>query len=133
MNRVIRTLLIALCAWPVVAQAAPKTYLTGKLVSIKSPEVLLPLPFPSGQTMTFPIHPTYEFEIQQGEVVYIGYCQHRDYKAEWHVGDGVQFRMKKSNLYLRRPNGKEFRLEFLLEATLGPDGKPVTILSQRKR
>jgi len=123
---------MALCAWPVVAQAAPKAYLTGKLVSIKSPEVLLPLPFPSGQTMTFPIHPTYEFEIQQGEVVYIGYCQHRNYKAEWHVGDDVQFRMKKSNLYLRRPNGKEFRLEFLLEAKLGPDGKPV-ILSQQKR
>jgi len=130
MKRAIRTLLIAFCAWPVVAQAAPKIYLTGKLVSIKSPEVLLPLPFFS---VTFPINPTYEFEIQQCEVVYVGYCQHRDYKAEWHVGDEVQFRMKKSNLYLRRPNGKEFRLEFLLEATLGPDGKPVTILSQRKR
>ena len=83
--------------------------------------------------MQFPIHPTYQFEIQQGEVVYIGYCQNRDYKAEWHVGDDVQFRTKKNKLYLKRPNGKEFRLEFLLEAKLGPDGKPVTILSQRKR
>jgi hypothetical protein len=45
----------------------------------------------------------------------------------------MQFRTKKDKMYLKRPNGKEFGLEFLLQAKLGPDGKPVTILSQRKR
>ena len=88
---------------------------------------------PSGQTFSIPVHLSYQFEIHQGDAVFVGYCQKRDYKAEWHVGSDVQFRMKKDKLYLKRPNGKEFTLEFLLQAKLGPDGKPVTFLSQRKR
>ncbi len=38
-----------------------------------------------------------------------------------------------TEIYLKQQNGKEFTLEFLLEAKLGPDGEPLTILSQRKR
>jgi len=131
--RIATLLLLGAFAWPLTAHAAPKTYLAGKLLSIQSPEVVFPLPLPSGQTLPLPMHLSYRFEIQQGDVVYIGYCQKRDYKAEWHVGDDVRFRTRKDKMYLKRPNGKEFALEFLLTAKLGPDGKPVTILSQRKR
>jgi hypothetical protein len=131
--RIATLLLVAAFAWPLTAHAAPKTYLAGKLLSIQSPEVDSPLPLPSGQTLLLPMHLSYQFEIQLGDVVYVGYCQTREYKAEWHVGDEMQFRTKKDKMYLKRPNGKEFGLEFLLQAKLGPDGKPVTILSQRKR
>jgi hypothetical protein len=131
--RIATLLLVAAFAWPLTAHAAPKTYLAGKLLSIQSPEVDSPLPLPSGQTLLLPMHFSYQFEIQLGDVVYVGYCQTREYKAEWHVGDEMQFRTKKDKMYLKRPNGKEFGLEFLLQAKLGPDGKPVTILSQRTR
>jgi hypothetical protein len=112
--------------------ASQKTYEAGKLLSIKSPEVLLPIPVSPGQTFNWPMHFSYEFEIQQGDVVYIGYCQKSEYKAEWHVGDETQFRLVKDKIYLRRPNGKELRLVFLLQAKLGADGKPVTILKQKR-
>lgn len=113
--------------------ATQKTYEAGRLVSVQSPEVSIPIPLPSGQTLDWPMHFSYEFEIQQGDVVYIGYCQKSEYKAEWHVGDKTQFRLKKDKMYLKRPNGKELRLVFLLQAKLGADGKPITILKYKKR
>ena len=67
-----------------------------------------------------------------GDVVYVGYCKKQAYIAEWNVGDEVQFRTKNNKMYLKRPNGKEFTLEFMLQAKLGPDGKPQTIFNQRK-
>jgi hypothetical protein len=91
------------------------------------------MPLPSGQTLALPLHLTYQFEVQQTDIVYIGYCGKRDYKAELRVGDDVQFRLKEDKVYLKRPNGKEFMLEFLLQAKLGPDGKPITILGYKKR
>ena len=113
--------------------AEQKTYQTGKLLSVQSPETPFPLPLPSGQTLAIPAHLLYEFEVQAEDIVYIGYCQKRDYKAEWRVGNDVQFRLKKDKIYLRRPNGKEFALDFLLQAKLGADGKPITALSYKKR
>lgn len=79
------------------------------------------------------MHPFYEFEIHQGDVLYIGVCQKRDYKAEWRVRDDVHFRLQKDKIYLKRPNGKEFQLDFIMEAKLGPDGKPVSVVSHTKR
>ena len=69
-----------------------KTYEDGKLLSVNSPEVPLTIPplVPSGPTVTFPLHLSYHFEVQQGDVVYIGYCQKRDCKAEWRVGRGPE-------------------------------------------
>ena len=69
------------------------------------------------------MHLSYQFEIQLGDVVYVGYCQTRDYKAEWHVGDEVQFRTKKDKMYLKRPNGKEFGLEFSTASKTRPRWK----------
>ena len=131
-TRVAAYLVIAACSWQTIAYAAPKTYLTGTLLSIVSPESSVPLPLPSGQILPVPIHLRYQFEIQLADVVYVGYCQTRDYKAEWQVGKEVQFRMKKDKIYLKRANGKEFALQFLLQAKIGPDGKPVTIFGQHE-
>jgi hypothetical protein len=111
--------------------ASPKTYQTGKLLSVQSPETVIPMPLVLGPSL--PVHLSYQFEVQQGDIVYVGYCQRRDYKAEWRVGDDVQFRLRKDKMYLKRPNGKEFILIFLLQAKLGTDGKPVTIFSYKKR
>jgi len=69
----------------------------------------------------------------RGDIVYIGYCQKSEYKAEWRVGDETQFRLKKDKMYLKRPNGKELRLVFLLQAKVGADAKPITILKVHLR
>jgi len=113
--------------------ASQKTYEAGKLVSVESPEVSIPIPVGDGQTMDWPMHFNYKFEVQKGDVVYIGYCQKSAYKAEWHVGDDVDFRLNKDKMYLKRRNGKELTLVFLLEARLGPDGQPITVLKSKKR
>jgi hypothetical protein len=94
------------------------------------PEVILRMPAPS---MDLPMHLTFNFEIQQGDLVYVGSCRRQDYKSEWQVGQDVQFRLSKDKLYLRRPNGKEMSLVFLLQAKVGPDGKPMTILQYKKK
>ena len=131
--RIVLLLLAVVCLPLSLVCVAQRAYQTGKLLSVQSPESPFPLPLPSGQTLTVPVHMTYLFEVQEADIVYIGYCQKRDYKPEWRVGDDVQFRLKKDMMYLKRPNGKEFTLDFLLQAKLGPDGKPLTIVSYKKR
>jgi hypothetical protein len=61
---------------------------------------------PSGQVLTWPMHFSYEFEVQQGDFVYIGYCQKSEYRSEWKVRDEAQFRLKKDKMYLKRPMEK---------------------------
>jgi hypothetical protein len=110
------------------ANAGSKTYENGKLISVQSPEITLHL-----SSIDLPMQLSYEFEIQQGDLVYVGSCRRQDYKPEWQAGRDVQFRLNKDSVYLRRPNGKELRLVFLLHAKLGPDGKPITILRSKKK
>jgi len=122
---------VALALLPVrPVNAGSKIYETGKLISVQSPEITLHLPPPS---IDLPIHLTLQFEVQEGDLVYVGSCRRQDYKPEWQVGQDVQFRFSKDQMYLRRPNGKELRLLFLLQARLGPDGKPITILPAKRR
>ena len=113
--------------------AGERTYQTGKLVSIQSPEINFPLPLPSGQVFSMPVHWSYMFEIQQGDLVYVGSCQKRDYKPDWRVTDDVEFRLKNDKMYLRRPQGKELALDFILSAKLGSDGKPIAVVSSTKK
>jgi hypothetical protein len=126
-------LLLTLLLFQPLVFAAQKTYEAGKLLSVESPEVSIPIPVGDGQTMNWPMHFNYKFEVQKGDVVFIGSCQKSAYKAEWHVGDDVEFRLHKDKMYLKRPNGKELTLVFLLEARLGPDGRPITVLKSEKR
>jgi hypothetical protein len=113
--------------------ASEKTYEGGKLLSVYSPDVPFPLPLPLGQTSNLVLHLSYQFEVQQGDTVYVGYCQRSEYRPEWKVGDDVQFRLRKDKMYLKRANGKELMLVFLLSAKLGADGKPTTILKYKKQ
>ena len=125
-------LVTAILVQPLI-YASQKTYETGKLLSVESPEVSIPIPIGDGQTINWAMHFNYKFEVQEGNVVYIGYCQRNAYKPEWRVGNDVEFRLKKDKMYLKRPNGKELALVFLLEARLGSDGQPITILKSKKR
>jgi len=75
------------------------------------------------------MHLFYKFEIQQADVLYVGLCQRKDYRAEWRVADDIQFRLKKDKIYLRRQEKGELALNLLLTAKLGPDGKPTTIVA----
>jgi hypothetical protein len=58
---------------------------------VYSRELRVALPPPSDQTSHLPTHFGYHFEMQQGDIVYVGYCQQSEYKPEWKVGDEVQF------------------------------------------
>jgi hypothetical protein len=126
-------LLVTVILLQPLVYASQKTYQAGKLLSVESPEESIPIPVGNGQTMNWPVHFNYKFEVQKGDVVYIGYCQKSAYKAEWQVGDNVEFRLNKDKMYLKRPNGKELTLVFLLEARLGPDGQPITVLKSKRR
>jgi hypothetical protein len=143
-NQRITAVLMIIVSFPFFsANAGEKTYQIGKLVSIESPEtpVSLPVPtlirpqnsppmqFPPGQAISVPVHLFYKFEIQQADVLYVGLCQRKDYRAEWRVADDIQFRLKKDKIYLRRQKKGELALSLLLTAKLGPDGKPTTIVA----
>ena len=131
-NQRITAILMILVSFPFFsAYAGEKTYQTGKLVSIESPEtpISLPVQFPPGQAVSVPMHLFYKFEIQQADVLYVGLCQRKDYRAEWRVADDIQFRLKKDKIYLRRQEKGELALNLLLTAKLGPDGKPTTIVA----
>jgi hypothetical protein len=113
--------------------AREKTYQTGKLVSIESPETPISLPLPSGQRATMAVALFYKFEIRQGDTLYVGTCLRNKYKAEWPVADDLQFRVRNDKMYLRRPKGGELALNFMLSAKLDYDGKPITVLGFAKK
>jgi hypothetical protein len=108
--------------------AREKLYGEGKLVSIESPDTPFPLPLPSGQIIGVRMQLLSRFAIQQADILYLGTCLKRDCKAEWRVGDDVEFRREKDKLYLKRPKHGETELHFLLSAKLDADGKPVAVL-----
>jgi hypothetical protein len=133
-NQAIAIGLIALLSLSIrQTYARDKTYQTGKLISIESPETPVALPLPSGQTLDVPVHVLYKFEIQVGDLWYVGSCLKKEYKAQWRVRDAVQFRLNKDKMYLRRPKRGELVLEFLRSAKLGPDAKPITVVSFKDR
>lgn len=134
-NRCITAVFIAVLTCPLCwTFAREKTYQTGKLVSVESPETPFPLPLPSGETVSMPVHLLYRFEVRQGDVLYVGSCLKKDYpKAQWQTADEVQFRREKDKMYLKRPKGGELELHFLLSAKLDPDGKPVAVLDFAKK
>jgi hypothetical protein len=128
-------LVVLALSLPGVAHGEGRTYQTGNLVSVNSPELPFTLPpvVAGGPSITIPLHLSYEFEVRNGDIVYLGFCRRSDYKPEWRVGEDVQFRLQKDKMYLKRPNGKEFRLIFLLEAKLGADGQPTVLVNYKKR
>ena len=66
-----------------------------------------------------------EFELLQGDFVYRGFL------PTWTVGQDVRFRHSSGNIYLQRPNGKELKLDFLLQGKRVPDGT-LTIMRRAK-
>jgi len=78
----IGVLLLAVALPLELARASQKAYEGGKLLSVYSPEVPFPMPLPSGQTLTLSMHFGHRFEVQQGDVVYVGSCQQSEYRPE---------------------------------------------------
>jgi hypothetical protein len=129
----IAAVLIAISSLPICLSAREKPYEKGKLVSIESPDTPVRLPLPSGQVIGVPVRLLNRFGIQQGDILYLGTCLKKDCKAEWRVGDDVEFRREKDKLYVKRPKHGEVELHFLMSAKLDADGKPVAVLDYAKK
>lgn len=90
-----------------------KTYLTGELVRIDSQ-----------QTADAKI---IELYIKQGEHTYaVRLYKPLHYQLEWQLNQPIEFRTEKNAIYLKRPNGKEYKITFgePLEASDVPQDKP---------
>jgi hypothetical protein len=116
------------------ANAGSKVYQTGTLVKIESPETGMRFgPFrPTDPVLIVPTHLFYNFDIQVGDVHYVAACGAYRYRPEWKVGHDVHFRLKKDQVYLKRPNGKEFRLDFWAETLVRPDGTSLMVRRRAK-
>jgi len=133
MTRSTAVVLMAILSVPFCSAAREKSYENGTLVSIESPDTPFPLPLPSGQVIAVPMKILNRFGIRQGDVLYLGTCLKKECKAEWRVGDDVQFRRVKDRLYLKRPKHGERELHFFLSAKLDAKGKPVAVLDYAKK
>jgi hypothetical protein len=74
-----------------------ETYLTGELIRVDSQ-----------QTADSKI---FELYIQQGEHTYaVRLNKPLHYQLEWQVRQPIEFRVEKNAIYLKRPNGKEYKI-----------------------
>ena len=110
------------------ASAREVKYQSARIQSIEALSASLPLTLPGGHQINVPVPFGYKIELRQGDVVYIGARQKQRYAGEWRTGDEVQFRLHRNRLYLRRPNGRELRLAFVLRANIGADGKLTNVV-----
>jgi len=115
--------LLAACAFefPALTVAADKSYELAKITVISPLQVQVPVPITGTPMTTVPTTLGYELELLQGDLVYRGFCQH-ECRPEWKVGKEVHFRHNSSNIYLQRRNGKELKLNFLLQSRREADG-----------
>lgn len=112
-----------------VVTAGQKNYEAGTVTCIEPIRPSLPIAPPNEAPVNVPVTVGYEFCVRhQSDLAYIGFCQGSNCQVEWHVGDKIQYRLSGNSIYLRRPNGKELRLDFTSEAKVDSNGRPVTII-----
>ena len=91
------------------AAAGKVAYESGKLIQIARD-----VPHRDPTKGIFRGFPTYTFQIQVQNHVYVGSCVVlKKFEPEWRVNDTVQFRITKKKIYVRRRNGKELELNLL--------------------
>jgi hypothetical protein len=104
MSRFFRLLLI-IVAVSLSAEAATKTYLTGKVVKINSERTASAALF-----ILYIEHDKKTFSVRLRETP--------TYKLDWAVDDPIEFRLTKDAIFLKRPNGKDMRLALLDSPTM---------------
>ena len=118
MRGLLTCLLILVAAAP--AHPKAKTYQTGKILSIRSPEAnavsyRMPTRAPAQDTVF-----THDISVQVGDSVVVGrYKSWTDYlPSTWTEGSSVAVRLGKHSMYLKGPVGDEFKLRIVSRRSL---------------
>ncbi len=111
MRRFVVVLMLTAAA---VCPAADKVYQKGKYLDVNSQAYQQMISDPSnGGSMSVLRHED-DMSVQIGDVVYVGQCEERRHFSScrpetWIVGDMIDVRIDKDNLYLKKPNGGEVK------------------------
>ncbi|HEY2467498.1 MAG TPA: hypothetical protein VGI45_06615 [Terracidiphilus sp.] len=92
--------------------AADKVYQTGKLLDVDSQPYTKEVPV-NGGSMSVLRHEN-SLAIQVGDIVYIGQCEEKRHfsscrPGNWIVGDAINVRFEKDNMYLQKAGGGEVK------------------------
>ena len=99
--------------------AADKAYQTGKLLDVDS-QLYQKL---VGDT-TVTRHQN-DLSVQVGDIIYVGECHERKRwsscrPGNWIVGDPIEVRVDKDEMYLRKPNGGEVKTRIVKRVRVNP-------------
>jgi hypothetical protein len=103
------------CLLVTLLQAGQKIYQSAKVFRIEPLNVSVPLDIRGAGTINAPATAGYEVAVLQDSTLYVGFCKRDECKLEWQVGDDVQYRLKGDRILLKRANGKELKLNFVLQ------------------
>jgi hypothetical protein len=110
-----RQFVLGLILLPAVyCSAADKVYQKGKYPDVNSTAYQKLISNPStGRTNSVLRHEN-EMSVQIDDVVYVGQCEERKYFSScrpgtWIIGDMIDVRIDKNNMYLKKPDGGEVK------------------------
>lgn len=102
----------------VASSAADKSYQKGKYLDVNSQAYQKIISDPSnGGSMSVLRHEN-DMSIQIGGVIYVGQCEEKKHFSSckpgtWIVGDMIDVRIDKDNMYLRKPDGGEVKTQIV--------------------
>lgn len=115
MRKLVVVLMLAIAA---ACPAADKVYQKGKYLDVNSQAYQKIIADPSaGGSMSVLRHEN-DMSVQIGDVIYVGRCEERKHFSScrpgtWIVGDMIDVRIDKDNMYLRKPNGGEVKTQIV--------------------
>jgi hypothetical protein len=123
--------LSCICLLGSLLHAGRKNFEDGKVFHIEPLHFSLPVPVQGRGAIDLGTDAGYLLEIRQNGVFFVGFCAIDRCKLEWHAGSDVQYRLKRDSIYLKRSNGKQLKLTFVLQGTVDADGR--TVVTRRAR
>lgn len=115
-----RALLVvaSILATSLISPAADKQYQTGKFLDVTSEGYSKLVSNPSnGSSVSVRRHEN-DLSVQIGDIVYVGQCEESKHwsscrPGNWIVGDPIEFRIDKENMYLKKPTGGEVKTKIV--------------------
>lgn len=98
----------------VVCSAADKAYQKGKYLDVNSQAYQRLFSDPSTGGTNSVLRHENEMSVQIGDVIYVGQCEEKKYFSScrpgtWIIGDMIDVRINKNNMYLKKPDGGEVK------------------------
>lgn len=110
--------IVLMLATAAVCPAADKVYQKGKYLDVNSQAYQKIVSNPSNGGSVSVLRHENDMSVQIDDVIYVGECEEKRHFSScrpgtWIVGDMIDVRIDKDNMYLRKPDGGEVKTQIV--------------------